>query len=338
MIKKLFLGIVFFAVMTAGAVTYVWQQVDAYLNQPLQLSEPELITIKSGTSFPKILVRFSEKGWVNASEYARFVSRVKPELTGVKAGTFQIQPGMTLADALQFLTRGKEHQFSITFVEGSRFSDWRTILNDAEMLEHRINQLSEKEIAQRLGIEQDKLEGLFLAETYHYTAGMTDLQLLKRANQNLTRILDAHWDERQEDLPIKTAYEALILASIIEKETALDSEREKVASVFVNRLKRNMRLQTDPTVIYGMGDAYAGNIRKKDLQTRTPYNTYMINGLPPTPIAMAGKASIIAALHPEKSRYLYFVASGKGGHVFTNTLTEHNRAVRDYLKELRKNK
>lgn len=338
MIKKLlFLILVLAAVAAAGAM-YVLQQTEKYIVQPLQLSEPEIITIKNGTSFPKVLMQIEEKGWIEPSGYSRLVSRLKPELTEIKAGTFQIQPEMTLSEALLFLSAGKEHHFSITFIEGSRFSEWRAIFAKAEMLEHRIGDLSEKDIAAKLGLQQEKLEGLFLAETYHYTAGMSDLDILRRAHQNLNKILDNSWEKRQKNLPLKTPYDALILASIIEKETALDSERERVASVFVNRLNRNMRLQTDPTVIYGMGDKYKGNIRKKDLQTKTPYNTYMINGLPPTPIAMAGKASILAALNPEKSKYLYFVASGKGGHVFTKSLSEHNQAVRNYLRELRKNK
>ncbi|MDF5601826.1 endolytic transglycosylase MltG, partial [Vibrio parahaemolyticus] len=211
-------------------------------------------------------------------------------------------------------------------------------LKSAPYLKHDLTDLSEKEMAAKLGIEREKLEGLFLAETYHYTAGASESQLLKRAHRKLNKILDASWEARQEKLPLQDKYEALILASIIEKETAIDSERERVASVFINRLNKRMRLQTDPTVIYGMGDAYDGNIRKKDLRTPTPYNTYTINGLPPTPIAMAGEASIEAALNPESSNYLYFVASGKGGHVFSKSLAEHNRAVRAYLRELRKNK
>ncbi|PWI34996.1 endolytic transglycosylase MltG [Vibrio albus] len=338
MIKKLLLFILLFAVILTGGAVYAWKQMQAYINQPLQMPEPQIITIKSGTSFSGVLALFSEKGWAEASDYSSLVRRLHPELTKIKAGSFQIIPDMSLADALAFLTQGKEYQFSITFIEGSRFSEWRDVLAHAEMLKHTTQELSETQIAEKLGIEKDKLEGLFLAETYHYTAGMSDLEILKRAHRNLNSILNEHWESRQDNLPLKDRYDALILASIIEKETAVDSERKTISSVFVNRLNRNMRLQTDPTVIYGMGDKYDGNIRKKDLQTRTPYNTYMINGLPPTPIAMAGKASILAALNPEQTRYLYFVASGKGGHVFTRSLTEHNRAVRAYLRELRKSK
>ena len=168
--------------------------------------------------------------------------------------------------------------------------------------------------------------------------GTSDLDILKRAANKLQQVLDEQWSLRQKDLPLDSPYEALILASIIEKETAVESERERVAAVFVNRLNKRMRLQTDPTVIYGMGDKYDGNIRKKDLRTPTPYNTYTIFGLPPTPIAMPGKASIKAALSPEDSRYLSCVARGDGGHVFSKTLAEHNRAVRAYLKQLRSNK
>ena len=338
MIKKLLVLIFIGVVCAAAGVMYALQQAEKYIDQPLSFSEPEIITIKNGTSFPKVLALFEEKGWAESSDYSRLVSRIRPELTKIKAGTFQLPPEMTLSEALLFISKGKEHQFTITFIEGSRFSEWRTILAGADMLEHCINEMSEKQIAEKLGIKYEKLEGLFLAETYHYTAGMSDLDILKRAHQDLNKILDERWLGKQQDLPIETPYEALILASIIEKETAMDSERERIASVFINRLNRRMRLQTDPTVIYGMGDNYKGNIRKKDLQTKTPYNTYMINGLPPTPIAMAGKASILAALNPEKSKYLYFVASGKGGHVFTKSLSEHNKAVRGYLKELRKNK
>lgn len=338
MIKKLLIAGLLAALAVAGGWFYSLQQINRYLQQPLKIEAPQIITIKSGSSFQSVLRQFESDTGVAPSPFSRFVRRTHPELVQVKAGTYQLQPEMTLAQALEYLIQGKEHQFTITFVEGSRFSEWREVLASAPMLRHQTDELSEAEIAAKLGIEHEKLEGLFLAETYHYTAATSDLAILKRASDKLHQVLEHHWQNRQSALPLNSAYEALILASIIEKETALDEERGKVASVFVNRLKRGMRLQTDPTVIYGMGDSYNGNIRKRDLQTPTPYNTYVIKGLPPTPIAMAGEASIAAALAPEETRYLYFVASGNGGHVFSKSLAEHNRAVRAYLNQLRKNR
>lgn len=338
MIKKLLLLIAVVMVLAVGGAFYVHQQVESYVNQPVEFATPSLITVKPGTSFSRLLAQLETQGWVQPSSYSRLVPKLHPELVKVKAGTFELPVGLNLAQALQALAEGKEHQFAITFIEGSQFTEWLALLKQADHITHQLDGFSEAQIAEALGIKQEKLEGLFLAETYHYPAGTSDLDILKWANRDLNRVLDEAWAERQQALPLKTPYEALILASIIEKETAIDEERERVASVFVNRLNKRMRLQTDPTVIYGMGDKYQGNIRKKDLRTPTPYNTYTINGLPPTPIAMAGEASIKAALNPEKSNYLYFVASGHGGHVFSKSLAEHNRAVRAYLKVLRSKK
>lgn len=338
MIKKLLAFVVLIAVIGAAAVFYIISQAKQYVEKPILLEQPQLFTVESGTSFHHVMRALVEDEVIETSEYIRLIPHLYPELLQVRAGTYQLEPGMSLSQALEHLNTGKEYQFAITFVEGSRFSEWVEQLKSAPYLEHDLTDLSEKDMATKLGIEREKLEGLFLAETYHYTAGASESQLLKRAHRKLNKILDANWEARQGKLPLQDKYEALILASIIEKETAIDSERERVASVFINRLNKRMRLQTDPTVIYGMGDAYDGNIRKKDLRTPTPYNTYTINGLPPTPIAMAGEASIEAALNPESSNYLYFVASGKGGHVFSKSLAEHNRAVRAYLRELRKNK
>lgn len=335
MIKKIALLLLFVAVMLTAGYTYVAKQVEQYITQPLQLEQEQIFTIKSGTSFNRVLADLTEAGWVNPSDWVKLVRRFHPELTQLRAGTYLLQPELTLNQALEQFKQGKEHQFAITFVEGSTFKEWLEILASAPYLDHELQGLSEAEIGQKLGLEQQKLEGLFLAETYHYTFGTSDLDILERAGEKLRNVLEKHWAERQDNLPLKSSYEALILASIIEKETAVESERERVASVFVNRLNKRMRLQTDPTVIYGMGDKYDGNIRKKDLRTPTPYNTYTIFGLPPTPIAMPGEASIRAAVNPEQSSYLYFVASGNGGHVFSKSLAEHNRAVRAYLKTLR---
>ncbi len=338
MIKKITLFLLLVAALAAGGYVYVAKQVEQYVNQPLQIEQSQIFTIASGTSFNRVLEQLTESKMITGSDVVKLVRRFHPELTQLRAGTYLLDSGSTLKSTLEQFKQGKEHQFSITFVEGSTFKEWQQIIDNAPYLEHELDGLSEAQIAQKLGLPHEKLEGLLLAETYHYTFGASDLDILKRAADKLQMVLDEHWATRQEKLPLKSSYEALILASIIEKETAVESERERVAAVFVNRLNKRMRLQTDPTVIYGMGDKYDGNIRKKDLRTPTPYNTYTIFGLPPTPIAMPGEASIQAALNPEDSNYLYFVASGNGGHVFSKTLAEHNRAVRAYLKQLRSKK
>ncbi|WP_154171558.1 endolytic transglycosylase MltG [Vibrio metoecus] len=338
MIKKLVLVFVALICVVAGGYFYFVNQMDKYLAQPLGIEQAQLVTIAPGTSLSRELIVLTEQEWIKGSFVADWVRRFHPELSKIKAGTYKLLPEMSLEQALALLVSGKEHQFSITFVEGSRFQEWRTIIENNENIEKQLTGLSEVEIAKVLGLEQEKLEGLFLAETYHFTKGTSDVEILKRANQKLEKFLQVTWEHRQEGLPIQTPYEALILASIIEKETSIAEERERIAAVFINRLNKRMRLQTDPTVIYGMGETYDGNIRKKDLRARTPYNTYVISGLPPTPIAMPGEASIYAALNPEQSSYLYFVASGEGGHTFSKSLADHNRAVRAYLKKLRTKK
>ena len=334
-LKKFLFLILIIIIGSVGFGFWSYQQAIKFTEQPVLLEKAQLIEVKPGTSYRKLIREFEKNKWVSNTKWARFTHKISPELTEIKAGTYWVEPNQSLAAVLTQLKTGKEHQFSITFVEGSRFSEWQQQLEKAPYLKHELSELSENEIAKKLGIDRSKLEGLFLAETYHYTAGMSDFDILERSHDALVSVLNAEWETKSANLPLKSSYEALILASIIEKETAIDSERERVSSVFVNRLKRGMRLQTDPTVIYGMGDNYDGNIRKKDLRTPTAYNTYTINGLPPTPIAMAGPASIKAALHPETSRYLYFVADGTGGHKFTKSLVEHNKAVRAYLRTLR---
>ncbi|MCG3747460.1 endolytic transglycosylase MltG [Vibrio cincinnatiensis] len=335
MIKKLLAILLILLLFTLSCYVYIVKQVDNYLDQNLSIHELQLITIQSGASLNGTLSLLVNNGYIQEHFATKLLRRLHPELTQVKAGTYQLTPGMSLKKALALFISGREFQFSITFVEGSRFNDWREILASTPELRQTINTLSESEIAQKIGVDNQKLEGLFLAETYHFTKGELDVDILKRAHRKLQQTLTKAWDQRQPDLPLASPYEVLILASIIEKETAIDSERKRVASVFINRLNKRMRLQTDPTVIYGMGERYDGRIRKADLREVTPYNTYVINGLPPTPIAMAGEASIYAAINPEQSDYLYFVASGRGDHVFSKTLTEHNRAVRAYLRQLR---
>lgn len=338
MIKKLISLLFVLAALAAGGFFYVAKQVDSYVGQPIQIEQQEVVAIRTGASLTSVISQLTSKGWFEDDELSsRLLRRFYPELTQVKAGTYVIEPSQTLYQVIEQIVEGKEHQFSITFVEGSRFDEWLEALSQAPQLENLTQDLTEAQIAEKLGIENEKLEGLFLAETYHYTAGTSDLEILSRAYKQLDTILTKAWEAKQADLPLDSPYEALILASIIEKETAVAQERERVAAVFVNRLNKGMRLQTDPTVIYGMGDKYQGHIGRKGLDTPTPYNTYIIRGLPPTPIAMPGRASVLAALNPEDSDYLYFVASGKGGHVFSKNLADHNRAVRAYLKHIRSN-
>lgn len=338
MIKKIVFSLVIaIGVLTIAGKTYLDSSVKDFLNQPVKIEKSELFTVKRGTSLQTVLNQAEQYHWISPSWVGRILHRLKPELTNIKAGTYQVSSDESLISLLHDIVSGNEYQFSITFVEGSRFSDWRKTLATTNEIGQTITDMSEQEIAEKLDLDKNKLEGLFLAETYHFTAGTKDIDILKRAHTKLETVLASEWQNRKKDLPLKSSYEVLILASIIEKETSIANERKQIASVFINRLKKGMRLQTDPTVIYGMGDKYNGNIRKKDLLTATPYNTYVIRGLPPTPIAMPGEQSIEAALQPDDTHYLYFVASGKGGHVFSNTLSEHNRAVYRYLKQLRQN-
>ncbi|PML80101.1 endolytic transglycosylase MltG [Enterovibrio norvegicus] len=335
MIKKLALVFLCLVLAAAGGAYWAYGEIESYVSAPIDTQEKVLVTVPDGANYHSVTRTLINDGVISPSEWSRFAAKTHPELTRLKAGTYEIDPSMTLADVFAVFRTGKEHQFAITFVEGSTFKEWREILNQTDYLKHDTENLSEAAIAKKLGLSSEKVEGLLLPETYHFVAGESDLSLLVRASKQLQGALDLAWASRADKLPVKSAYDLLTLASIIEKETAVDEERGKVASVFVNRLNKRMRLQTDPTVIYGMGDKYDGNIRKKDLRTPTPYNTYVISGLPPTPIAMPGKASIIAAANPDSTPYFYFVASGYGGHKFSKTLAEHNRAVRQYLKVLR---
>ncbi|WP_413701694.1 endolytic transglycosylase MltG [Psychromonas sp. KJ10-10] len=260
----------------------------------------------------------------------KVIGKLRPDLTGIRAGTYQIKEGYNLEDILVEINTGKEYQFKVTFVEGSTFKEWLDNINKAELLIPL--QKTEAEIIEALNISHEKLEGLLFPETYYYSAQMSAFEIIKKAYLHQTSVLEKLWADREKDLPYKTPYEALIMASIIEKESGLSDDRDKISSVFVNRLRIGMRLQTDPTVIYGMGERYNGRIRDKDLREKTAYNTYTIDGLPPTPIAMPSEAALYATLHPAKTKYLYFVSKGDGTSYFSKNLKEHNRAVDKYIR------
>lgn len=337
-LKKLITVIFILLLLIASAAGWGYFQVKSTLDKPVLTEQQTFITVKTGTSFRGLLTQLSNDKLITISPWLRWVGYLEPALTDIKAGTYAIKPQASLYSVLTMITEGKEYQYAITLVDGERFSEWRELLQADPHLAHTTDDMTQAQISAAVGIDNDKIEGYFLPNTYHFTAGTSDISILKRAHNAMMKELDLAWQQRASDLPLKTPYQALIMASIIEKETAVASERGLVASVFMNRLRANMPLQTDPTVIYGMGDKYHGNITKKDLRTPTAYNTYTMRGLPPTPIAMPSKASIMAAVDPENSDFYYFVADGKGGHKFSTTLVEHNRAVRAYLKILRTQK
>jgi len=327
-IKKILSVLAIILALVLASLFWAQQKLSDYLTIP-RIDKTMLFTVNAGTNFSRLANTFKQQSIVNDLTWWKVAGKLYPELTKIKSGTYQFQEGFNLQDILTTINNGQEHQFKVTFVEGSTFKEWLTILNDSQAL--KPTDKTEQEILQLLASPYKKLEGLLFPETYHYRADMSVLKIIKKAYQHQQKILDKLWAERDKNIPLKTPYEALILASIIEKESGLSADRDKIASVFVNRLRRGMRLQTDPTVIYGMGERYNGRIRSKDLREQTPYNTYRINGLPPTPIAMPSKAALYAALHPAKSKYLYFVSKGDGTSYFSKNLVEHNRAVQKYI-------
>ena len=259
------------------------------------------------------------------------MARLSGRASELKAGNYLFESGVTPYRLFEMLTNGDSTQIGITFIEGWTFRQMRDELNRHDGIKHIGMSLSDAEILRRIGAGESYPEGLFFPDTYYFSSNMSDLDILRRAYQAMQQKLEHAWKSRSSGLPYASPYEALIIASIVEKETGKAEERTQIAGVFLNRMKIGMRLQTDPTVIYGMGDKFDGNLRKQDLQNDTPYNTYTRTGLPPTPIAMPGMAAIEAALNPVKdSGYLYFVGKGDGSHVFSKTLAEHNRAVSKY--------
>ncbi|SHG77024.1 endolytic transglycosylase MltG [Massilia sp. CF038] len=260
------------------------------------------------------------------------LARVTQKASRIKAGSYELKPGTTPRALVDQLVRGEFAQESLTIIEGWTFKQMRQAVAASKTLKHDTAELSDKELLARISSEFKSPEGLFFPDTYLFAKGSSDLAVYKQAHELLLNRLNAAWEKRDASLPYKSPYEALIMASIVEKETGQKSERAMIAAVFVNRLKQGMMLQTDPTVIYGMGDNFAGNIRKKDLETDTPYNTYTRSGLPPTPIALPGVQSLAAALGPAKSNALYFVARGDGTSKFSDNLNDHNKAVNQYQR------
>ncbi|TBL73658.1 endolytic transglycosylase MltG [Obesumbacterium proteus] len=334
--KKLFGLLVVCIVVLLVALFWSYQQVQKFARTPLAITQETLFKLPAGTGRVALEGLLVRDKLIAHPRYFPWLLQLEPELANFKAGTYRITPGMTVREFLELLKSGKEAQFTVRFIEGTRFQDWMQVLAASPNLKHALANKDESQIAKILGIPEGRpIEGWLYPDTYHYTAGNSDEMILKRAYNRMSKEVDEIWQDREKNLPYKTPEDLVTMASIIEKETGVGEERGKVASVFINRLRIGMRLQTDPTVIYGLGKNYNGNLTRRDLQQPTAYNTYVISGLPPTPIAMPSRASLEAAAHPEKTSYLYFVADGKGGHVFTTNLQSHNQAVRNYLQVLR---
>jgi UPF0755 protein len=264
--------------------------------------------------------------WFKLFAYQKHLAR------HLKAGEYILPKGATGADILQLFADGKTRQYSITFPEGWSFRQVFQAIKNNPNLQHTLADAETGKLLMAIGSDKNYPEGLFFPDTYFFEKNTPDVELLKRAHDRMLKVLAEEWQNRDDELPLETPYQALILASIIEKETAAVEERQQIAGVFTRRLKKGMLLQTDPTVIYGMGEDYHGDIHSRDLREPTPYNTYVNGGLPPTPIAMPGKAAINAALHPDNAKTLYFVSRGNGRHAFSATLAEHEKYVERYQR------
>ena len=323
-----FLTLILLAAWAAGVFYLQYQKA---LNAPLVAEGDGIITVKRGDTLASLNRELVQRGVIHSDWVLPVYARLNPQAANIKAGDYRIDASASLPSLMNDITNGKVVVYNITVVEGKTFKDLRASLVQTAGIEHTLNDKTDAQIATLLGIDGSP-EGWFMPETYQFHRGSSDLELLKRMYGEMQRTLEQEWPNRAEGLPLANPYQALILASIVEKETGVASERPQIAGVFVRRLEKDMLLQTDPSVIYGAAD-YHGDLTRKHLQTDTPYNTYINKGLPPTPIALPGKASIQAALHPADGDSLYFVADGKGGHTFSATYEEHQQAVARYLKQ-----
>ncbi len=314
--------------LSAGWLLMSYQQ---FVDRPMALSaDPVALLVEPGSSVRSVARNLSRLGLVENGRYFVWMARLRGQAGSIQAGEYLVEPGTTPAQLLQMMVAGKVRQYSLTLLEGWDFRQMMAQIDASPNLDHRLTGLAPEAIMERLGHQGEHPEGRFYPDTYHFPRGLSDVEFLQRAYRAMAQRLEQEWPQRAEGLPLKSPYEALILASIVEKETGVTSERPEIAGVFVRRLQKGMRLQTDPTVIYGMGEAYDGNIRKRDLKQDTPYNTYTRKGLPPTPIAMPSGEALHAALHPDKGESIYFVSRGDGSHHFSATLEEHECAVVKY--------
>lgn len=331
--KRLLAPFLIVILLAAASASGLWHQHQRFLEAPLHIDAGGLLLdVQAGASIRTVITILENNGATRMSWHWRLLARLQQAT--IKTGEYRLASGLKPAELLALLASGKVLDYRFTIVEGWTVKQLLLELGKNPVLEHKVDSLSE--LHSFVDLLSGNPEGWFLPETYAFVRGDTDVQLLQRANQAMKKGLGDAWAGRDTGLPYETEAEMLTMASIIEKETSLASERAMIAGVFVRRLQKRWRLETDPTVIYGMGDAYAGNIRRKDIKKDSPYNTYTRHGLPPTPIALPGLASLQAAAHPAAGDAMFFVATGQGGHTFSVTLEEHNKAVKQLINSNRK--
>ncbi|MFT4562158.1 MAG: UPF0755 protein [Gammaproteobacteria bacterium] len=317
--------------VVASAAFWVWRDAQSVLDTPINLVEgPEQFEINRGASLATIARNLRDRGWLANEHYLRLEARRLKIGGGLQAGLYEVTEGSTPRQLLRLFVSGEVKVFQITFIEGTTFREIRKVLASNDNLKSTITDKDAVWIAGQISADLTNIEGQIFPATYYFSHGERDIDILRRAHTRMRELLESEWQGRAAELPYASPYDALIMASIIEKETGAESERAQISGVFARRLKFGMKLQTDPTVIYGLGTAFDGNLRRVDLVADTPYNTYTRHGLPPAPIAMPGAASIEAALHPATGSYLYFVGKGDGSHQFSINLKDHNAAVRRY--------
>ena len=316
------IGLLVLSAMTAVYLFWSW-------NHPLQPGT-DVYAVKPGMSLRAFARELSSRGVLPESHSFVWLAYLTGHQRDLKSGEYRFRNGMTARELLEQIVAGRVIEYPVTLVEGWTFRQFLDAIGEAPRLTRTLNGLTSRAIMEKLGHKGEHPEGRFFPDTYYYSSGQTELAILANAYDKMQKLLQQEWEKRDNNLPFRDAYEALILASIVEKETGRADERRLIAGVFVNRLRHGMRLQTDPTVIYGMGESFDGNLRLKDLRRDTPYNTYTRTGLPPTPVAMPGKESLQAVMHPVINGALFFVARGDGSHEFSATLEEHNKAVTKY--------
>ena len=325
MMRKLAALLLLLMLAIASAAYYAYSPVT-----PATL--PMEFTVNQGSSLTSVARQFEQAGLLDSPRSFVMLARALGRAGQIKAGIYQLDHPVSKLELLEMVTQGNVSKTQVTIIEGWNFQQLRSALDATANIRHDTLNLSDAEILQRIGAAENHPEGLFFPDTYFVGAGSSDVDFLRRAYQVMQQRLNEVWQTRDADLPLETPYQALILASVVEKETGTATDRPMIAGVFIHRLRLHMMLQTDPAVIYGLGEKFDGNLRKRDLLRDTPYNTYTRAGLPPTPIALPGLDALNAALHPAQTDALYFVARGDGSSHFSNSLNEHNRAVNQYQK------